>query len=132
MKVVETVKEVVKEAVKEKLKPTYEGEGEKVISWLVYENGGLEGLVEKFSLAGYGDTFMSWVDPGINRYISSEDILRIFGAEQIQELASRFFIDDEELAKNLSIQLPEWVNSLEIEGRLTTDLVKQKLSVLKH
>lgn len=123
----------VLETMKDKfIKPTYEGQGGRMISQIVSESGGLDGLIEKFNAAGYGETIKSWVSPGINYPITGGEIEKIFGTNQIENLATKFCLDPKEVSSNLAFQLPEWINSLELEGRVSTDFVDKKLDESKH
>jgi uncharacterized protein YidB (DUF937 family) len=45
-----------------------------VLSGLLAQSGGLQGLANKFSQSGQGDTFSSWVGMGENQPVSSNQI----------------------------------------------------------
>src|SRR3954470_1415376 len=45
-----------------------------VLSGLLAQSGGLQGLANKFSQSGQGDTFSSWVGMGENQSVSSNQI----------------------------------------------------------
>lgn len=114
------------------IKPTYEGQGMRMISQIVSESGGLDGFIEKFNAAGYGETIKSWISPGINHPITGGEIEKIFGTNQIENLATKFCLDPDKVSSKLAFQLPEWINSLELEGRVSTDFVDKKLDESKH
>src|SRR5207244_12621058 len=51
-----------------------------VLSGLLAQSGGLQGLANKFSQSGQGDTFSSWVGMGENQSISSNQIQHVLGS----------------------------------------------------
>src|SRR5258707_9718407 len=57
-----------------------------ILSGLLAQSGGLQGLANKFSQSGQGDTFSSWVGMSENQSISSNKIQNVLGSEQIKTL----------------------------------------------
>ena len=51
-------------------------------------NGGIAGLSDKFQNGGAGELFASWVGTGDNQTITSEQISKVLGNSQLQEIAT--------------------------------------------
>ena len=51
-------------------------------------NGGIAGLAEKFQNGGAGEMFASWVGTDKNEPITSEQISKVLGNSQLQEIAT--------------------------------------------
>jgi uncharacterized protein YidB (DUF937 family) len=80
--------------------------------------GGLQGLIGKFQQAGLGDVVSSWVGKGENLPISGEQLSSALGGEALQGLASKFGVDGNQLAGQLSSVLPGLVDKLTPEGQV--------------
>jgi uncharacterized protein YidB (DUF937 family) len=84
-------------------------------------SGGLNDLFKQLQQAGHGDAAKSWVDNGPNRTISSADLAKALGSDQIQTLMNHSGLSREDLLASLSEHLPEVVNQLTPDGRLPTE-----------
>jgi uncharacterized protein YidB (DUF937 family) len=84
-------------------------------------SGGLNDLLKQFQDAGHGETANSWVSPGENKQISSNDLANALGADQINALTQQTGLSREELLEGLSQQLPDVINQLTPHGRLPTE-----------
>ncbi len=82
------------------------------------KTGGLEGLVESFKNKGLGDIINSWVGTGQNQPISKEQILGVLGRDQIQKMAEKVGISQEEASGGLASFLPEVIDKLTPTGKL--------------
>ena len=89
-----------------------------VLSTLLNQSGGLQGLANKFSQNGQGDTFSSWVGMGENQPVSSNQIQNVLGSEQIQALAAKLGIDPAQASQFLAEYLPKVIDKLTPEGRV--------------
>jgi uncharacterized protein YidB (DUF937 family) len=83
-------------------------------------SGGLGDLLKQFQNNGMGDVAGSWVGKGPNRDISSNDLARSIGSDDIDTMARRFGVSSDELVEGLREQLPEVVDQLTPDGRLPT------------
>ena len=90
-------------------------------------SGGLNDLLKQFQQAGQGDVAKSWVGNGPNQSISSEDLAKALGADQIGTLMAHTGLSRSDLLAGLSQMLPDAVNHLTPNGRLPTE---QELSRL--
>jgi uncharacterized protein YidB (DUF937 family) len=80
--------------------------------------GGLSAIVAKLEQAGLGDQVKSWIGYGQNLPITPEQLQQLLGSEKVKELAARFNIPVDELAKVLAQQLPLAVDHASPDGKL--------------
>jgi uncharacterized protein YidB (DUF937 family) len=84
-------------------------------------SGGLGDLIKQFQASGHGDVAKSWVDNAPNKAISSDDLAKALGGDQIETLMAHTGLSRQDLLAGLSQQLPEIVNQLTPDGRLPTE-----------
>jgi uncharacterized protein YidB (DUF937 family) len=84
-------------------------------------SGGLNDLLKQLQQAGQGDVAKSWVANGPNKPISSDDLAKALGADQINTLVAHSGLSRNDLLSALSQHLPEAVNQLTPDGRLPTN-----------
>jgi uncharacterized protein YidB (DUF937 family) len=84
-------------------------------------SGGLNDLLKQFQQSGHGDIAKSWVATGPNKAISSDDLAKALGGDQIKTLMAHTGLSRQDLLAGLSQYLPEAVNQLTPDGRLPTE-----------
>jgi uncharacterized protein YidB (DUF937 family) len=84
-------------------------------------SGGLNDLLKQFQQSGHGDVAKSWVATGPNKAISSDDLAKALGGDQINTLMAHTGLSRQDLLAGLSQHLPEAVNQLTPDGRLPTE-----------
>jgi uncharacterized protein YidB (DUF937 family) len=84
-------------------------------------SGGLGDLLKQFQQSGHGDVAKSWVDNGPNKPVSSDDLAKALGGDQIETLMAHTGLSRQDLLAGLSQYLPEVVNQLTPDGRLPTE-----------
>jgi len=89
-----------------------------VLSGLLAQSGGLQGLANKFSQSGQGDTFSSWVGVGENQSISANQIQNVLGSEQVNALAAKMGVDPAQASNFLAEYLPNIVDKLTPTGKV--------------
>ena len=89
-----------------------------VLSGLLAQSGGLQGLAHKFSQSGQGDAFSSWVGMGENQPISSNQIQNVLGSDQVNALAAKMGVDTAQASHFLAEYLPKIVDKLTPEGKV--------------
>jgi len=89
-----------------------------IISGLLAQSGGLEGLASKFSQSGQGNAFQSWVGMGENQAVSSNQIQNALGSEQVKAMASRMGVDPAMASNFLAEYLPKIVDKLTPAGKI--------------
>ncbi|MDP3087860.1 MAG: YidB family protein [Methylotenera sp.] len=98
------------------------------------QNGGLEGVLNKFKEGGLGDLAASWVGKGENMSISADQISSVLGNGQIAEMAAKFGISPEMLSSQIAQYLPGVVDKMTPNGEVTIDsgnLLSSVLGMLK-
>jgi uncharacterized protein YidB (DUF937 family) len=84
-------------------------------------SGGLNDLLKQFQQSGQGDVAKTWVGNGPNKAISSDDLAKALGGDQINTLMAHTGLSRQDLLAGLSQYLPEAVNQLTPDGRLPTE-----------
>ncbi len=84
-------------------------------------SGGLGDLLKKFQDNGAGPAADSWVSRGPNKDISTSDLARSIGLDDIDALSRRFGISQDEMLSGLQQQLPGVIDQLTPDGRLPTE-----------
>jgi uncharacterized protein YidB (DUF937 family) len=84
-------------------------------------SGGLNDLLKQFQQSGHGDVAKTWVGNGPNKAISSDDLAKALGGDQINTLTAHTGLSRQDLLAGLSQYLPEAVNQLTPDGRLPTE-----------
>lgn len=80
--------------------------------------GGLGDLLETFQQNGQGDKAKSWVDPGDNEDIDSDQLSQAIGPDVLQELAEKTGLSSDEILARLGRDLPKAVDDLTPGGKL--------------
>ena len=88
-----------------------------VVMQLVQQNGGLDGLLQKFQQGGLGDVVQSWVSTGANLPVSADQLGRAIGPEMLQKAGG-----SAEMLGPLAELLPQLVDGLTPDGKLPAGL----------
>ncbi|MDR0219360.1 MAG: YidB family protein [Enterobacteriaceae bacterium] len=104
-----------------------------VMDW-VEGQGGVSGLIEKFSQNGLSDTIHSWIGTETNTPINADQISSIFGASTIQKLAEKMGIDPSEASSLISQHLPALIDKVTPNGEVPNnlDLKSAGMNLLKN
>ena len=96
------------------------------------QSGGLAGLVSNFQKNGLGDVVSSWISTGKNLPISADQIQKVFGNQQVSQIAQRVGIEPEKVTTTLANVLPGLVDRLTPNGKLPSeDTLLEGLNLLK-
>jgi uncharacterized protein YidB (DUF937 family) len=82
---------------------------------------GLDGLLKQLQQNGLGDVADSWVSKGPNKDISTNDLARSIGLDDIDALAGQTGLSRDDLLSGLQQQLPDLVDQLTPDGRMPTE-----------
>ena len=85
---------------------------------LLAQNGGIQGLMAKFSQGGLGEIFSSWVGMGDNKSVSPDQISKLLGPDQVNSLASSLGVDPANASGFLADYLPKIVDKLTPAGQV--------------
>src|SRR5579871_6821664 len=83
-----------------------------VITNLINQHGGVQGIISQLESKGLGPAAQSWVSTGSNQPVSAGDVHQAFGADTLAPLAAKLGISTQELAAKLSRVLPEAIDKL--------------------
>ena len=89
-----------------------------IVGGLLQQNGGLQGLANKFAQSGAAGAFSSWVGMGENQPISGNQLQNALGSEQVKALASKMGIDPAMASNLLAEYLPKVVDKLTPQGKV--------------
>ena len=96
------------------------------LSGLLAQNGGIQGLMGKFSQGGLGDVFSSWVGMGQNKPVSTSQIQNVLGPDQVNALAAQLGVDPAKASGFLADYLPKIVDKLTPAGQVETGTDQQQ------
>ena len=93
-----------------------------VVLAYIQKNGGLSGVLGKFSNNGMGNQAQSWVNIDTdNDGIDAGDIQRLFGEQEIQAACAQTGASESEVCQGIAELLPKVVNDLTPQGDLSTE-----------
>ena len=81
--------------------------------------GGLQGIVSQLNSAGLGQQVASWIGTGHNLPVSAEQIEQALSSDQLRDLAAKFGVNTDEVAKLLAEHLPNAVDAATPGGTLS-------------
>jgi uncharacterized protein YidB (DUF937 family) len=82
------------------------------------DGAGLTAILQQLESKGLGQVVQSWVGTGPNQPISSEQIEKALGSEQIQQLAAHVGVSPDVIRSHLAEILPKIVDRLTPDGKL--------------
>ena len=89
-----------------------------MLSTVLAQNGGVQGLMNKFSQGGLGGIFSSWVGTGENQPVSASQVQNALGSEQVQALAAKIGVDPAVASGLIAQFLPKVVDKLTPAGQV--------------
>jgi uncharacterized protein YidB (DUF937 family) len=88
------------------------------LAGLLAQNGGLPGLLSKFTAAGHDDKVKSWISTGENQPISPDQVQTAIGSDQVSAIAAKLGIDPAQASQLLAKFLPNVVDKLTPNGNV--------------
>ena len=98
------------------------------------QNGGIDGVLDKFKAGGLAEQAASWVGKGENLPVSAEQISSVLGNGAIADLAAKFGISPETLSAQIAQHLPTVIDKMTPNGAVEADsgnLLSTVLGMLK-
>jgi outer membrane protein OmpA-like peptidoglycan-associated protein/uncharacterized protein YidB (DUF937 family) len=92
-----------------------------VLTYIDEQGTGLRGVLDRFKLAGLGDSVSSWLG-GTPRAISAENVESALGSNTVSTIASRAGLSTATTASALAFVLPKIVQRLAPGGQIPTHL----------
>lgn len=102
---------------------------------LLQQNGGLQGILDKFQQAGYGRQADSWVSTGQNLPIDADALQQTLGQGQLGRIAQQLGMAHGDVAGGLAALLPQLVDTMTPQGQVPDghhDMVSQALALLQR
>lgn len=101
------------------------------VAGLLGQSGGIEGLAQKFGGHGLGDLVKGWISTGPNPAATPQNVETVFGAQQLDQIATQTGIDRSQIATHLAQILPQVVDKLTPQGQpVSGNALQQGLSSL--
>lgn len=101
---------------------------------LFNQNGGVEGILQKFKDNGLAQQAASWVGTGENQPITPEQVASVLGEGAVADLAAKVGLTPEVISNKIAEHLPAIIDKLtpngEVEGE-SGNLLNTVLSMLK-
>jgi uncharacterized protein YidB (DUF937 family) len=94
------------------------GDKAAVLNQFIQDNGGVEGLAQKFQSGGAGEMFSSWVSSGENKAIAADTIQQVLGSGQVQQLAQKMGLDPQQTSDFITKALPQVIDKLTPSGTI--------------
>jgi uncharacterized protein YidB (DUF937 family) len=92
-----------------------------VISGLISNNGGLSGIINRFTQSGLEQHVQSWVGNGPNMAVTGDHIRQVFGSEQVQQVAQKLGLDHSQASSMIATVLPSLIDKLTPKGQVVSD-----------
>jgi len=100
-----------------------------VVSSLMTQGGGLQGLIGQFEKQGLGNLVSSWVGTGQNLAISPEQVQSVLGESHIAAVAAKLGLSTTDITNQLAGLLPQAVDSVTPAGAVPQgNLLNEALS----
>jgi uncharacterized protein YidB (DUF937 family) len=87
-----------------------------IVSGIIEQHGGLQGVVAQLEKQGLGAAAQSWIGHGANQPISTAQVQQAFGTEKLQQLATLYGLSVPELSQKLAQVLPQAIDKLTPNG----------------
>lgn len=103
-----------------------------IMGLLQNHEGGLSGLVSKFSQAGLGEQVASWIGTGSNLPVAPDQLRAALGDGTVGNIASQLGLSDSAAADSLAGMLPQVIDKLTPHGDVSEagGMMQQGLSAL--
>lgn len=101
---------------------------------LFNQNGGVEGIVEKFKQGGLAEEAASWVGTGENLTVTPDQVASVLGDGEIANLAAKFGLTPDFISNKIAEHLPNIVDKLTPNGQVdgeSGNVMNAVLSMLK-
>jgi uncharacterized protein YidB (DUF937 family) len=89
-----------------------------MLSSLLSDAGGLEGMMSRFQNAGFGEHFSSWVGSSENKPLNADEVQAAVGMDEIQNLASKLGMQAHTILPLLAQFLPQVIDKLTPNGQI--------------
>ena len=84
----------------------------------VQRNGGMDAVMDKFRQKGLGRQAQSWMSTGDNETIDGGSVEQVVGREELQQMARRLGVPEEQVAQAFAEIMPEMVDKMTPDGQM--------------
>lgn len=84
----------------------------------VQKNGGVNAVLDRFRQQGLGRQAQSWVGTGQNDGIDGGAVEQVVGASELQQMAQRLGVPEQEVAQAFAEIMPQMVDHLTPQGQV--------------
>ena len=84
----------------------------------VQKNGGMGAVLDRFKQQGFGRQAQSGVDTGDNDNLDERAVEQVVGQNELQQMAQRLGVPQEEVAKAFAAIMPQMVDKLTPDGQV--------------
>jgi len=104
-----------------------------IVTGLIQQHGGIEGIVQKFTAHGMGAAAQQWVGNGPNPPITGDHVQQVFGNNTVQQVAGQLGVPPTQAASGLAALLPTVIDKLTPHGQSVSgqDLENNIANLLK-
>jgi uncharacterized protein YidB (DUF937 family) len=88
-----------------------------MVTGLISQHGGIEGVIQKFAAHGMGASAQQWVGNGPNPPITGDHVQQALGDDTVQQVASRLGVPPTQAASGLAALLPAVIDKLTPNGQ---------------
>ena len=100
---------------------------------VLQQNGGVEGILDKFRQGGYADQAASWQSTGQNIPLPGSALQEVLGTGAIGQIAQQLGMSHGDAAGGLAQVLPQLIDQFTPDGNVPdahNDMVEQALALL--
>ncbi|MFM7265529.1 MAG: YidB family protein [Cyanobium sp.] len=94
------------------------GEKAPALNQFLQDNGGVNGLAQKFQTGGASEVFSRWVSTGDNKTIAADTLTQVLGSAQVQQLAQKMGVDPQQASDFIAKALPQVIDKLTPNGSI--------------
>jgi len=94
------------------------------------QKDGLQSVVDKLSASGLGEQVKTWVGTGANLPVTPDQIRQAFSPAELDRLALKTKLSVEEVVSHLAAALPQIVDKLTPDGRLSPESIRARVQKL--
>lgn len=84
----------------------------------VQRAGGLNAVLQRFEQQGHGAQVRSWVATGANQHVDAQAVQKIVGAQEVEAMAQRLGVSNEQVAQAFAEVMPQLVDRLTPAGQV--------------
>lgn len=88
-----------------------------IVTGLITQHGGVEGIVQKFTASGLGAQAQQWVANGPNPPITGDHVQQALGNDSVQQVANQLGVHPTQAASGLAALLPIVIDKLTPHGQ---------------